>query len=100
MKLYKESDSNNKKISIKDIVYMTSQLDKFIQTYDKCIYEIDDDQRQVISRLEDIVHLLKRREFNYLFEDKIDLIDWDTTQSKFDPQELQAWKEFFKKNPY
>ena len=100
MKLYKESDSNNKKISIKDIVYMTSQLDKFIQTYDKCIYEIDDDQRQVISRLEDIVHLLKRREFNYYFEDKIDLIDWDTTQSKFDPQELQAWKEFFKKNPY
>lgn len=100
MKLYKESESNNKKISIKDIVYMSSQLNKFIQTYDKCIYEIDDEQRQVMNRLANIVHLLKRREFDYLFEDKIGLIDWDTTETKFDPMELKAWNEFFKKNPY
>lgn len=100
MKLYKEIESNNKQISIKDIVYMSSQLNKFIQTYDKCIYEIDDTQRQVMNRLEDIVHLLKRREFDYLFEDKIRLIDWDTTETKFDPMELKAWNEFFKKNPY
>lgn len=79
---------------------MSSQLDKFIQIYDKCVYEIDEDQRQIMNRLEKIVHLLKRREFDYLFEDKVNLIDWDTSSSKFTPEEYNAWKEFFKRNPY
>jgi hypothetical protein len=99
MKIYNDS-SNNKQIAIKDIVYMVTQLDKFIQLYDKCIYETDDEQRRAITKLEDIVHLFKRRDFDYLFEDKIKLIDWDTTSDKFTPDEIKAWREFFKKNPY
>jgi len=79
---------------------MITQLDKFIQLYDKCIYETDDEQRRAITKLEDIVHLFKKRDFEYLFEDKINLIDWDTTTSKFTPDEIKAWREFFKKNPY
>ena len=101
MKIYQDNIKNKRnKINIKDVVYMTSQLDKFVKLYHKCIWETDDEQRQTIQSLSEIVGLLKRKQFETLFENDIDLIDFDVSNSKFEPEELKAWNEFFKRNPY
>ena len=81
MKLYKDPNAK-KPINIKDIVYMTSQLDKFVKLYDKCIWEQDTEQQETIKKLGTIVDMLKRRDYETLFE----------------AEELKAWHEFFERN--
>ena len=102
MKIFKSAEFSKHPdmINIKDIIYMTSQLDKFVKLYDKCIRETDDEQRYLLNRLEDIANCLKKQQYDYLFEDNIKMIDWDPSNAKFEPGELQAWRDFFKRNPY
>ena len=94
-------DPNAKKpINIKDIVYMTQQLDKFVTLYDKCIWETDDEQTETLRRLSEIVKLLKNRQYETLFEDDVCLIDYDLTKTNFTPEELKSWNDFFRRNPF
>lgn len=100
MKLYQKIEKDRLKINIKDIVYLTSQLDKFIQLYDKNFYEETDEQRLAIQRLKEITTLLKRRQYDTLFEHQEHLIEYNVSNEKFEPEELKAWNDFFKRNPY
>lgn len=97
MKLYKDPNAK-KPINIKDIVYMTSQLDKFVKLYDKCIWEQDAEQQETIKKLGTIVDMLKRRDYETLFEDYVGMISYDVTNVKFEPEEIKAWHEFFGRN--
>ena len=97
MKLYKDPNAK-KPINIKDIVYMTSQLDKFVKLYDKCIWEQDVEQQETIKKLGTIVDMLKRRDYETLFEDYVGMISYDVNNVKFEPEEIKAWNEFFERN--
>ena len=102
MKIYQTNEVEQKKepINIKDIIMLASQLDKFIEVYDKSIYLQNEEQREALEQLKVISAYFKKHDYQTLFEDKIQSIDFNPQNSKFTPEELKSWEEFFRKNPY
>lgn len=94
-------DPNAKKpIHIKDIICMTKQLESFVTVYEKCVWETDEEQRQSLNRLTEIVRLLKNKKYETLFGDDVTLIDYDPKTTNFTPEELKSWNDFFRRNPF
>lgn len=101
MKMYINPKTNEgKKIPIKDIVYLTSQLRKFINVYEKCIYLDDEKSQNAFRNLKEILRCLENRDYQMLFQQHYNDIDFDPSTSNFTPEEIVAWNDFFHKNKY
>lgn len=94
------SDDVNNKINIKDVIYMASQLDAFIQVYEKNVRLKKEEDVIALQRLKEINQMLKQHRYQELFGVDTQLIDFDIEKTSFSDEELLAWEDFFTKNPY
>lgn len=102
VKVYQSNDAEKKPemINIKDVIMLASQLDKFIEVYDKSIYLQNEEQREALEQLKVISAYFKKHDYLTLFEEHVQDIDFNPNNTKFTPEELKSWEEFFRKNPY
>ena len=97
MKIYLKKHDEKKRINIKDVVYFTSQLEKFINVYSKMILFKNDNVSVTSIVLKQILQLFKQQKYDYLFKECIDNIDFDPDNVNFTDEEIEAWEAFFGK---
>lgn len=97
MNIFFKKHDDKKRINIKDVIYFTSQLGKFLNVYEKFILIKNDEDRAAIISLKQIHHLFDTRQYEYLFREHIDNIDFDPSNANFTDEEIEAWEAFFGK---
>lgn len=101
MKIYTTNmNENRSKINIKDLVFMFNNIDDMLKVYTKSVWIINEEQREAINKLREIVEMFRRKQFDELFEDHLMDIDFTPDTEKITRDELKAWHEFFRKNPF
>ena len=86
MYLYGYFENEEKpKISIEAIQYLSSQLEKFLNIYEKEVYVDEPKDMETLRRLREISTLLKQQRYDQLIVDPSAVIDFNTQISEYLP---------------